>query len=548
MANETYSGTSGSGARAGVWAPIVTIAGVDRSAIVVGEIRVEAEEGAARIAELTVRPASGSAFSLSAWVGKTITIQIADMASGSAADVRLLFSGLIDTPTLDLDLKTIELRCTDNLQQIIDALDDAAIDALTPGGYTSPAIFDPAARGWVRLQDRLSTLPAAVELDVSGSPRLTDWAPKVSPDMSLTGAAHLLDGSLAISLASRTQLINLVDVRFDYRFPRVKAELYGISYQYVSDFTIEQFGIDGNYFLRRDAVDAAIKAAGGTIASRTYIPLPTTVIGTTVPWVPDPAVDYQFCMGFSAEVSFDYAQVIEEQHAITVRAQESISVVGTLRDALSGALEGVYPPVPTAEQSMLLYANAISGIPPIDAAVPVLGYTTAADVTLTTDTDRAAADNAMETLIAVAKTRIWGSHRQNLVTARVPLNPTIDLDQTIDVSATGVHARGKVFSVVHTMAPQTGEAVTEFSLALCSVAGSGVTHPETPTSAPAGSSPASSPLTLSPTADFNYGWAEDHKLTVTFPGVEDIERDKATIALSATYEATLTEDVLEITL
>jgi len=62
------------------------------------------------------------------------------------------------------------------------------------------------------------------------------------------------------------------------------------------------------------------------------------------------------------------------------------------------------------------------------------------------------------------------------------------------------------------------------------------------------SSPASSPLTLSPTADFNYGPAEDHKLTVTFPAVEDIERDKATIALSATYEATLTEDVLEITL
>lgn len=545
MANETYTGTSGSGARAGVWAPIVTISGVDRSAIVVGEIRVEAEEGAARIAELTVRPASGSAFSLSAWVGKAITIQIADMASGSAADVRLLFSGLIDTPTLDLDLKMIELRCTDNLQQIIDALDDGDIDTLTPGGYHSPAIFDPAARGWVRLQDRLSTLPAAVELDVSGTPRLTDWAPKVSPDMSLTGAAHLIDGSLSLSLASRSQLINRVDVRFDYRFPRVKAEQYGIAYDYVSALDISQFVIDGNWFLRRDSVDAAIKAAGGTIQSITYTPLPNSAIGS---WTPNPDVDYLLCMGFSAEVSFDYAQVIEEQHAITVRAQNSISVVGTLRDALSGALEGVYPPVPTAEQSMLLYANAISGIPPMDAAVPVLGYTTAADVTLTTDTDRAAADNAMETLIAVAKTRIWGSHRQNLVTARVPLNPAIDLDQTLDVSATGVHARGKVFSVVHTMAPQTGEAVTEFSLALCSVAGSGVTHPETPTSAPAGSSPASSPLTLSPTADFNYGPAEDHKLTVTFPAVEDIERDKATIALSATYEATLTEDVLEITL
>jgi len=109
MANETYSATSGSGARAGIWAPIVTINGVDQTARIVGEIRIDAEEGAARVADLTIRPPAGTVFSIAGWVpgwvGKSITIQIADVSSGSSADLRTLFSGVIDTPSLDLDLR-----------------------------------------------------------------------------------------------------------------------------------------------------------------------------------------------------------------------------------------------------------------------------------------------------------------------------------------------------------------------------------------------------------------------------------------------------------
>jgi hypothetical protein len=544
MANETYSATSGSGARAGIWAPIVTINGVDQTARIVGEIRIDAEEGAARVADLTIRPPAGTVFSIAGWVGKSITIQIADVSSGSPSDLRTLFSGVIDTPSLDLDLRVIALRCSDNYQNAVEAMSAAAIDAATPGGYHSPAVFDAAAGGWMRLQDRLSTMPAACELTTGGSLRVTAWAPKVSPDMEFT-AAHLLDGSLAVSLASRHQLVNRVDVAFSYRFPRVKAEGYGLSYNYVDDSTIAQFVLDGNRFLRRDAVEAAIKAAGATIEAISFTDLPNTAIGT---WAPNPDADYLLCMGFSAVVSFDYAQMIEEAHAITVRAQNSISAVGDLRESIAGALEGVYPPVVAAEQSILLYANAISGIPPTDTATPLQGFTTAAEVSLTSETNRAAANVAMETLIQVAKVRIHGAHRRNLVTARVPLNPAVDLDQTIDLNVAGLHARGKCFSVAHTMAPESGEAVTELSIAICSVAGTGVTHPETPTTAPTGSTPGSTALASSASADFNYGPTEDHKLTVTFPGVADVERDKALIAIATTYEAPLTEDILEVTL
>ncbi len=544
MANETYPATSGTAGRAGIWSAIVTIDGVDQSARVVGDIRVEIEEGAARIAELTIRPAAGTTFAIADWVGKPVLIDIADVASGSPADVRRLFTGLIDTPTLDLDLKIVDLACTDNLQAYIDQIGAAAIDALTPDAYHSPVVFDAAATGWVRLQDRLSTWPATVELNASGVARLTPWGAAGSASMTFT-ESHLVDGSLSVSLASRHQMVNSITIDFAYRFPRVKAEEYGIAYDYVNLSNFAQHVLDGNWFLRRDAVEAAIRAAGGTIQSITFTPLPDFAIGT---FYPTPDTDIQLCIGFSASVSFDYAQQIVEQHTITVETDGSIAAIGTLEETLSGALDGVYPPVQSAEQSILLYANDVSGIPPLDTATPLLGYTTAADVTLTADTDRAAANGAMETLIQVAKNRIWASHRRNRLTASVPLNPALDVDRTVDVFTTNVSAHGKVARVSHVLSPATGQAVTEFSLAICSVAGTGVSHPETPTAPPAASSPGSSALTLTPTADFNFGPTEDHKITVTFPGVADIERDLATIAIATAFDATIPEDMLQITL
>jgi len=543
VSGETYAGTSGSGARAGIWSAIVLLDSADVSARVVGDLRIDAEEDSARIAELTLRPTGGTTFAIADWVGKSLTIDIADVSSGSATDIQRLFSGLIDTPTLNLDLRTISIRATDNLQNVLEALDAAAIDALIPDGYHSPVIFDPAARGWSRAQDRLSTVPQSLDLTPSGSLRVTDWAPAVSAHLSFT-EAHVLDASLAVSLTSRHQLVNRVDIDFGYRFPRVKAEGWPLSYSYVDEGSIDTFVDGSNQFLTRAAVETAIQSAGGTIESITYTAMPTSTIGS---WTPGPW-DYLLCMGFDAVVSFDYAQLIEEQHSITVSAPNAIAAVGTLRDRMSGALEGEYPPIPTTEAAMLLYRNAISGIPPQDTATPTSGSTTAANVTLTTDTDRDAADAAMETLIAAAKVKIWSSHRRNAVSASVALNPALDLDQTIDISVTGLHARGKCSRVAHILSPDSGSATSEFSIAICSVAGVGVSHAETPTTAPAGSSPSTTTLSGSATADYNAGPTEDKILTVTFPGVEAVERNKATVALASSYSAPLTEDILSITL
>jgi len=539
---DTYVGTSGAAGAAGIWTTIVTIAGVDVTESIFGNIVIDAEEGSARIADLTIVPASTS-FTVAAWVGKAITIDIAAMHTGSPTSVERLFSGIIDTPVLDFTGRRIGLRCTDDLQGVVEAMDAAAIEAAIPAGYYSPAIFDPAARGWSRAQDRLSTVPASLDLTPAGALRLTAWQPKTVADIAFT-AAHLLDGSLAVSIAGAHQLTNSVAIDFGYRFPRVKAETYAVGYDYVNAGTISDFSAALSWFLQRAAVESAIKSAGAKIVAISYTPLPSSTIGS---WTPGP-YDVELCMGFTATVTFDYGQTIEERFTLTVSAPNSIAAVGTRRDRLSGALEGVYPPIVAAETSMLLYGNAISSIPPQDTAAGVIGQTTAAEVTLTPDSNRAAADAAMETLIAIAKTKIWASHRHNSVSGSVALNPSIDVDKTISVAAPGLSAKGKCRSLTHRLSPDSGEAITEFSLAICSVAGTGVSHAETPTDAPAGSTPAATTLADAPIVDFNYLAAEDHVLTISFPGVAEAERNLSVIAISASYLAPLVEDVFTVTL
>lgn len=546
--SNTYIGTTGINDQAGIWSAIVTIGGADWSARVLGDIRIDAEEGAARVADLSVRPLIETEFTIADWVGTAILIDIADMSTGSPASVSRLFTGVIDTPDLDLKSGIVSLRCTDDLQNVVDGMTVEAIDAAIPGGYASPVVFDPAARGWAHSQDRLSTLPAAMDFSPFKVLRVTNWEPKSTPDLTLTDD-HIIDGSLSLSLSSRYQLINRVDIDFGFRFPRVKAEGYSLDFHYVDVSTFAAYVQAGGWWLQRQQVEAAIHGAGATILTISYDPLPTSAVdmGAAGIWGPG-QYDSLLCMGFTATVSFNYTQTVEEQFSIVVSAPLSIAEVGTLRDRLSGALEGLYPPVQTAEHAMLMYANAISGIPPLDTATPAIGSTTSANVRLTNDTDRDAANDAMSALIQIAKIRIWGSHRRNTVSASVALNPAIDLNQTIDLDVPGVHACGKCQRVSHTLSPDTGAAISQFSLAICSISGTGISHPDTPTAAPAGSSPGTSTLSGLPTVVYHGGQLESHELVITFPGVTSEDRDRKVINFSSSYSAPLTEDIFTITI
>lgn len=532
--------------RAAVWTAIVRIDGAVVDSVI-SDIVIEAEESSARIADITLVPDAGSTIYLPGWTGKVLTIEVADNSTGVALDAYPLFSGVIDTPGVDVTSGTLSIRATDDLQGRCLGMSQAAIAALIADSRFSPAVFDAAADGWSHAQDRLSTLPAALDISPLGALRLTPWAAKSTPDLTL-GESVILDGSLSVSLAERSTLTNEVNVTFGYRFPRVKAEGFSVNHEAVDMTGFAAYILAGNSFMQRAAVEAAIEAAGATIIDVVYTPLPDEIIAVGAGFFTPSAADAELCMGFTATVSFDYAATTEEQHEIRVYAQKSIDAIGVRRESMSGALEGEYPDLVATEAGIQRYRAEETAIPPADMATVVIGKTNAAEVTLSPETDRTAANAAMETLIAIAKTRIWQSHRGNTVSATVPLMPAIDLDKTIQIDTSRVDAKGKVRRVTHRLSPATGEATTEFSLALCSVAGVGIDHPETATTAPAGTSAAATDLLVAPTVTFNSRSTQDKAITINFPQVENAERNGAAITLPASYAATMVEDALTITL
>lgn len=153
----------------------------------------------------------------------------------------------------------------------------------------------------------------------------------------------------------------------------------------------------------------------------------------------------------------------------------------------------------------------------------------------------------METLIDVAKTTIAGSHRTSSISASVALNPVIDVDKTISISAQGVAAIGKCIRVRHLMNADSGAATSEFSIALCTLTGLGIADPGDPTAAPAGTADGVTATLAAPTCVYNGLLGQDQSFTVTFPAVANDQRNKSTINYAVDVAAPLFEDVLTIT-
>lgn len=544
---------SDGGVVAAAWGVRVEVGGADVSADVVGEVVVEGEENAARIADLALALAPGAPILLATWIGRLVRIYLTDGAGGNAMP---LFLGVVDLPSVQLTERRLALRCTDNRQGVIGAMTREEITALLPDSRYSPVVFNDGAGALAYANDRLSTLPAAVDISPVGDLRVTPWLAKALPDLSFDGD-QVIDGSLAVDVAERSALTNLVEIDFGYRFPRIKAEGYEVSYDYLAlnSTSFVYWVRDGNTFLQRAAVEAAIEAAGGAIVSMTWIALPTTaqvIPGTggapAGAWLPNPLTDVQFCLGFSAVVSFDYAQQIEETHKIAVACDGSIAAVGAVRSTMSGALEGVYDDPVAVEQNILLYRGKVTTIPPKNLAPVVVGLTNSVDGTLTADTDRAAADAAMEALIAVAGTQIQASHRQHTVSAQVPCNPVLDVDKTVAVAAAGVLAKGKVRRVVHRLDTDSGTALSSFDLAICSISGVGVTHPGDSIAAPAGTSAGTTNTLGAPTVTWDGTPTGSNVITIAFPGVEEAERAKAAHIIATSCAATIVEDVFEVSM
>lgn len=195
------------------WSLRVTLGGVDVSSRLTGELSVDAEENAAKVAVFSLRPASGQVNPY-AWVKAPVEIfYVINDSNGSYLTEVLLFKGIVDTPVYDTTSRVTEFTCTDDLQNVILSMTHGQVDALTPNAAYSRFVFDETANSWDYLQDRLSTYPYAVSLNANRQP--VSYTYKTGLISYEFQSNTVLDGSLSVTLANAREITNSISVSLD---------------------------------------------------------------------------------------------------------------------------------------------------------------------------------------------------------------------------------------------------------------------------------------------------------------------------------------------
>lgn len=561
------SGTVVSPAR---WRPVVTLDGVDVSERLVGEISVQAGENEARVASFQLRPASGSLI-LPDWTGRSVTIDIAAQEpDGSASDARRLFTGVVDVPEYDISGHVVSFDCTDQRQEVIGNTPREWLDAAI-GGHYSAAVSGEPTDTLDYASARLASVPAALDLDAYQSPRVTIWA-LPEPAWLILGESEVIDGSLRIQLASRADLRNEITTRFQYRLPRLRARVIECQFER----TIGQYTSQGLDIPSRAMIEQALGGLSGwsQLGLINYVAVDAGAYesvggGGSIFTVISSTDAPNLALGFGASFYSRWVQSVTEDYALTVRAQASIDAIGQARESLDGATldsefdDAAWLNDPATEPELTL--------PPVGDVSLDYGVSGASD--------RAAAEAAIETLVAQARTATLASHRTTRVSAAIAIRADLDLDKRIEIDTAILRASGKVARVAHRMSIDDGSAVTEFDLAVSGFNAVGLQPDNAPAApaAPVDPTPAPGAAQLAATiglhigqtftsapydedtmigfstnaragADFDpLGAAYPLAMSIGAPEIEAAVRDPITLTQTATYAVAIPQDILEVT-
>ncbi len=541
------SASAGYGAaRAGAWRVVVVLAGQDVSSRVMGSVEVDAEEGSARVASLSLRPDQSLGGPLG-WVGWSISIDFAALdGDGGARHSLRVFTGVVDVPSVDLSTGIVSLVCTDDLQGVFQAMSDAQIDALV-GGWWSGAVFNPAAsRGWQRVQDLSSTLRSSVDLDEYRVPRVTGWQFN-GPDI-VFGDDLVEDGSLVIAFAPRSEIINQVLVEFSYQYERRCSQGFQVGYGLGS---LREVLDTGSYLIPRETVLGAISALGAVPVNLTYLDIPpggaqTSAGGGVTIFVP-PSQPDKYCMGFAALLRFDWSQRVSETHALRVSLPSSIAQNGIRSASLSATLQAKAESGEVWEgRSWAVGSGRNAAFQPgyTPGAVPAGG---AVWVQAPADPgfDLGAANLANRTLLAMAESMIAASHRRTSVSFVTPLNPSVNPARCVRVIAQGVTAEGKVRRVRHECDADTGRAVSRIELAVSGDGAVGVAVPQPVSDVQMVGLSAGGSAQVP--GDTSVTW-DNKKLRIEVPGVPSQYRDNVDIRINGNVEVVISRDFFQMVL
>lgn len=454
----------------GYWRAIVSLGGVDMSARIYGAVSVDETEDGARLADFTLLPFSG-AIDPYDWIGQSVVIEYAEYNSqGAQQGIDRLFTGIVEEPVYDPVSGLTDFACTDKLQEFLEQQSKAQLDALI-SGYHSVDIFGETDDLWDYAQQRISTQAISFNLNEYGNFRATPWESGGGKTFGMDSIVH---ETIALSLIKRRDVTNSININFSYRYARKwQRELSGgwnyprPFYQYLSEATS----------LPNRAMVLSALNTGWDIKAISWQKLPPTgqysnAEGAQTTWGISDELRDSLVFGFSFSASKRWLQDVTEQYSIQVTAPASIEQHGVITNDVNHSIDApVDDDFERQAQAQTVGISSYSddsetgegyGYQP-----PEVGSTKINDSDYIADpASRDAFDNAVNTAIAQARTRILSSHRSNVAIINTLINSSVNTSKTITIDHDKITAKGKVRRVQHVLNTLTGSAISTIEVAL----------------------------------------------------------------------------------
>ncbi|MGQ7814571.1 hypothetical protein ACUTAH_02655 [Metapseudomonas furukawaii] len=557
-----------------IWDVRLLLNGVDASALLTGAVRIEREEGARALADFNLLLAAG-AVNPAIYVGQSVELYYRDLREGDWSET-LRFKGQVIRPQFNLQTRVLACECSDRLQEEVEAMDVAAIDALL-GGLWSADVFEPVEgrSRWDYALERMSTQAASLQRSVEGALQVTPWAAGAAAFVIPAGA--VLDGTLDWVPVELNDRINVVEVAADYRFIRLRERHQDFIWEHPA---VEGVSIIDGFCLtwgREDntevpdigMVEDASSGAGyqAILGTATWGLVPATGDGVLCDppfgWT-NPYPDLLLSATWTSAMR--WSQRVTEQYTLRVEATASVAQAGEVISRERVALE-------TESDREAEFEGAEFTEHEPDATEDALGDWV---VDLREEERRT---EALTCGLAMAATTILGAHRGNRFAFQLPTSDTLGfrLEHTLHVQdeilGQPVQCRAKVFNLLDEWDLDSGSALTSIQLAV-SQGGGDVTDPLTPPASPPSTPPGTPPsLIILPTQlgsrnispiydeeldgfagnytvndlDINPSLEEfPRRFDLTAPEIPEEHRDEYTVSQAQTYQLAIPDDLLEL--
>lgn len=437
----------------GNWMAVVSLAGADISDDLVGQVVVQFADNEARTAEFSFLPSV--AIQPMGIVGQRVQIAFAQRdAGGAPLAAQVIFTGVVETPSINMQTGVVYCTCHDQLQEVFANTDRAWIDANLGGRWRAEISGEPDDN-WDYLEARRQSVPASVALDAFQQPKVLGWRSGLTAVN--VQAADMLDGTLAVDLPSRDDLRTRITVSFEYRFERLRGRGVTAAYSNPISFYISD---PSKLWLTSAMVKSAAEGVSGWSIDSLLIESPNPGSywrGASIEdgvYVIPPEVAPDLALGFSARYHTRWQQTLTQAYTVDLVLPALEAQIGRVSETVSATMD-----VPFEAQDWATDASVLPAL-----AIPSVG-----DVVSTwqpAGSDNTARDEVLRTLLDQAWVKLWGASRSGRVRFAIPLRPNMWLDNLVTVQTSRINARGKVVDGEHRMDTETGEAVTTVALAV----------------------------------------------------------------------------------